>query len=124
MAEVIVIGTPLETLILFALMGLAAVVAALIYLALRPKYGKRGGQAEEPYLSGEGPEIVRRSEAPSPSLFWGFILGYFRRLYVFLRDYMHTGRLSDWAAYMAGWLGLAGALALIVSIYALVWGWP
>lgn len=124
MAEVVIVGTPLETLILSALMGLVAVVTALIYLALRPKYDRWGGQAEEPYLSGEGPEIVRRSEAPSPSLFWGFILGYFRKLYAFLRDYMHTGRLSDWAAYMAGWLGLAGALALIVSIYALIWGWP
>ena len=123
-APVVTIGLPLETLVLVGLACLAAVVFTLIYLATRPKYGERGGEAVEPYLSGEGPEIVSRPEAPSPTLFWGFIVGYFKRLYRYLREELHSGRLSDWAAYMSSWMGFLALVALIVVFYALIWGWP
>ncbi len=123
-AQILVVGLPLETLVLVGLACLAAVVFTLLYLMVKPKYSGRGGEAVEPYLSGEGPEIVSRPEAPSPALFWGFIVGYFRRLYRYLREELHSGRLSDWAAYMSSWMGFLALAALIVVFYALIWGWP
>ncbi len=123
-ASVISLGPAAETLILVGLACLAALVFTAIYVASRPKYRVRGGEAVEPYLSGEGPEVVRRPEAPSPTLFWGLIIGYMRRAYRYLREELHSGRLSDWAAYMSSWMGFLTIVALIVIFYALIWGWP
>ena len=122
MSGTLVLVTQAEILVMSSIMVLTALVFALFYALLKNRSYRLRAEAAEPYLSGEGEEVVSRVHAPSAGLYWGFIKGWGKRMYAFLRDEMHNGVLSDWASYMALWLcgGLIIALAAVIDY--VVWG--
>ncbi len=97
-------------------------IVALIYLLLKSSYGSSEGEAEEPYICGEPPTVVKSLTGPSEGMYWGFVKRVARSLYKYFRDLMHTGRLSDWAGYMSGWYGFLVITALILTMYVIVRG--
>ncbi len=109
-------------LVLSGAMVLGALALAILYKALKPKTRLRQDLSSEPYLSGEGEEVVSEVTAPSLGLFWGFIEGWGMKLYDYLRDKMHNGILSDWGSYMAAWMCLATLIAAAAVIEFIVWG--
>lgn len=94
-------------------MVLAASVLALIFELLRARYSPPSGDAEEPYLCGEPPDVVSSVTPRTVNLYWGFVKSIAKSLYKYFRDVMHSGRLSDWAGYMCGWYGFLMILSLI-----------
>ena len=120
---VVITLTPQElVLALTGAMGLGALALGLLYKALKPKHEVREDLSTEPYLSGEGEEVVTEVTAPSPGLFWGFVSGWGKKLYGYLRERMHNGILSDWGSYMASWMCIASLVAAAAIIGYLIWG--
>ena len=122
MGETLVLMAQTEILVMSSIMVFTALVIALVYALLKNRSFRFRTEAAEPYLSGEGEEVVSRVNAPSLGLYWGFIKGWGRRMYAFLKDEMHNGILSDWASYMALWLCSGLVLALAAVVAYVVWG--
>ncbi len=122
MSGTLVLVTQAEILVMSIIMVLTALVFALFYALLKNRSYRLRIESAEPYLSGEGEEVVSRVNVPSAGLYWGFVKGWGKKMYAFLRDEMHNGVLSDWATYMALWLcgGLVIALAAVIAY--VVWG--
>jgi len=104
-----------------ASMFFIALVAGLIYLAMRSGRPSTtvSEEAREIYVCGEPPSVVSSPTGSTESMYWGFVRSIARTLYRYFRDLMHTGKLSDWAGYMSGWYGFLVVIALIAIIYYL-----
>ncbi|RLG83568.1 MAG: hypothetical protein DRO40_04280 [Thermoprotei archaeon] len=103
-------------MLLIVEVGVAALVSTIviaIYALLRAKYGRRGGEASEMYIGGEHPSILSRPSAPTTGLYWGFVRAFAKKLYFYIRDIVHSGRLNEWAAYMSTWFGFLMITALL-----------
>lgn len=119
-------STQAEVLLLTAVMLLVAGLIGLLYVFSKSKFPGREGESVNPYLAGEPESALSRIDAPSNTLYWGFIRGWAGKVYDYLRSVMHSGRLNDWAAYMSAWIGVASVIALAVTVAYIVWGvtWP
>jgi len=101
-----------------AMFGVVAVCTLLYALLRRGTSARRGGEGSEPYIGGEAPNILRRVDASAQNLYWGFVEGVSRTIYRVLRFVVHSGRLNEWAGYMAAYYGLLALLAIIsLAIY-------
>ena len=116
MALILRLDTFAEALLATAGMFSIAGVVALIYWVLRRGIPtQRSGESTEPYIGGEAESVVSRIDVSAQNLYWGFVEGVARGIYRFLREFMHSGKLNEWAGYMAGYYGLL----LIVAIASL-----
>lgn len=96
-------------------LGLAFFIAIILYLihvAVRPGVS-RGGPSSEMYIGGEHKSILKRPYAPASALYWGFVRVSAKRIYMYVRYVMHSGVLTTWAEYMAGWFGFLMVVALL-----------
>ncbi len=122
MGLIITLGIQELVVVLTSLMLVSAGALALAYKLLRPKYPPRGGESSNPYLSGEGEDVVTSVHAPSTALYWGFVKGWGARLYGYLRETLHNGNLSDWSSYMSLWLSAGLIISALATVAYLVWG--
>ena len=106
-------------------LGLAVFIAFFVYLIhliLKPRHKRVSSEASDMYIGGEKPEILSRPYAPTSGLYWGFVRAFAKRVYMYIRYVMHSGILTTWATYMAGWFGFLLVLALLSIALALTWG--
>lgn len=104
--------------------GFTVFIALLLYLLhvmLKPRYKRVSVEASTMYIGGEHPRILSRPYAPTNGLYWGFVRVFARRVYMYIRYVMHSGVLTVWARYMAGWFGFLVMLALLSIALALTW---
>ncbi len=111
------------SIVLSGVMFLVALILYVILETVSMKYGVRSGDAVEPYIGGEHPSVLSRPYVSQSNLYWGFIRRHLSRTYGFLKENMHTGRLSDWVKYMSSWFGLLVLISLIVLVVIVVMGW-
>lgn len=68
------------------------------------------------YLSGEPESVVKEFTPGSVNLYWAVIKRLVKDVYEYLVEDMHTGRLTDWAKFMASWYGLLLILSIILTM--------
>jgi len=101
------------TLILSGVLAFTALITWFIYSVVKSNPTNVSEEFKEPYLAGEPTSTLSRIDAPSNTLFWGFIYGLSRKLYHYLRERMHSGILNEWGEYMSVYLGLLSLVGLL-----------
>ena len=119
-----VVNSQIGVLILTGVMVLVAGIVAALFELTKPKHAE-GGESEKynPYLAGEAESVVSRVDAPIDALYWGFVKGWGKKLYLYLREVMHSGNLNDWGSYMSLWMGIGSLIALVGIVAYIIWGW-
>ncbi|MEM1927156.1 MAG: hypothetical protein QXS85_00210 [Acidilobaceae archaeon] len=109
------LGLSIVELALATTMLVVLVSAFLLVVARIARAGfsiRKGGV----YVGGEDVDSLSRPYPNTATLYWGFTARAFREAYVVLRDSIHSGKLSDWAIYMASWYIVLLVLAIIAIL--------
>ena len=87
--------------------------------------GKSSKVGDEMYIGGESERVLRKPLPSAVALYWGLVKRAMGKLYITLRDVVHSGRLNEWCAYMASWFLLLLLISIVVavSIASVYSGW-
>lgn len=110
-----IVLSPSLTVLALILTGLTLALAAMILVLVKIVRRRAGFRVGGVYVGGEDVATLSKPMPSTLALYWGFTSRSLREAYLILRDVVHSGRLSDWAVYMALWYAILLAIAILVA---------
>ncbi|MCC6056117.1 MAG: hypothetical protein LM583_05525 [Desulfurococcaceae archaeon] len=115
---------PISLLLLSSLF--TAIVLVLVIVMFRAAGKKEERVTEDTivmYIGGEHESILSLRFPSSDALYWAVLKRVFKGVYRYLVNAMHTGHTLDWLKYMSMWYGFLMVLAILITLFAIVYGW-